>query len=94
MTTIDLDGRFYKLSPPGQFDGLQPIELHVDLDHAALLVVDVYGLGFSPEEGTARHHPSVDDAAQSPLERIGREAIAPALEAARRIGLPVVYAHN
>ena len=94
MTTIDLEGRFYKLSPPGAFDGLQPINLSVDLDRAALLVVDVYGLGFSPEEGTARHHPSVDDAAQSPWERIACDAIAPALEAARRIGLPVVYAHN
>ena len=94
MTTIDLEGRYYKLSPPGAFDGLQSIDLHVDLERAALLVVDVYGLGFTPEEGPARHHPSVDDAAQSPWERIGQEAIAPALSAARRIGLPVVYAHN
>jgi nicotinamidase-related amidase len=94
MTTIDLEGRFYKLSPPGAFDGLQPVGVTVDLDRAALLVVDVYGLGFTPEEGPARHHPSVDDAAQSPSERIGSEAIKPALDAARRIGLPVVYTHN
>lgn len=94
MTTIDLESRFYKLSPPGAFDGLQPLPVQVGLDQAALLVVDVYGLGFSPEEGTARHHPSVDDAAQSPWERIARDAIRPALDAARRIGLPVVYAHN
>lgn len=94
MTTIDLDGRFYKLSPPGAFAGLQPIPLHVDLDTAALLVVDVYGLGFTPDEGTARHHPSIDDDAQSPWERAARDAIQPALAAARRIGLPVVYAHN
>ncbi len=94
MTTIDLSGRFYKLSPPGAFDGLQPIDLHVNLERAALLVVDVYGLGFTPQEGPARHHPSVDDAAQSPWERIASEAISPALEAARAVGLPVVYAHN
>jgi nicotinamidase-related amidase len=94
MTTIDLEGRFYKLSPPGNFDGLQPVPVSVDLDRAALLVVDVYGLGFTPDEGVARHHPSVDDAAQSPWERVASEAIHPALEAARRIGLPVVYAHN
>ena len=62
MKTIDLEGRFYKLSPPGRFDGLQPIPLTVDLSTAALLVVDVYGLAFTPSEGTARHHPSVDDA--------------------------------
>ena len=94
MTTIDLEGRFYKLSPAGAFDGLQPIPLAVDLEHAALLVVDVYGLGFTPDEGSARHHPSVDDAAQSPWEAIASDAIQPALEAARRIGMPVVYAHN
>jgi nicotinamidase-related amidase len=94
MTTIDLEGRFYKLSPPGAFDGLQPVELRVDLERAALLVVDVYGLGFTPDEGTARHHPSVDDAAQSPWERVASTAISPALEAARNVGLPVVYAHN
>ena len=94
MTTIDLSGRFYKLSPAGNFDGLQTTPLSVDMDRAALLVVDVYGLGFTPEEGGARHHPSVDDAAQTPWERIASDAIHPALEAARRIGLPVVYAHN
>jgi len=94
MTTINLTGRYYKLSPPGRFDGLVPIAIPVDLNTSALLVVDVYGLGFTPEEGPARHHPSVDDAAQSPTEKIAREAIVPALAAARRIGLPVVYAHN
>jgi len=94
MTTIALDGRFYKLSPPGRFDGPTPLPLEVDLDTAALLVVDVYGLGFTPEEGPARHHPSVDDAALSPTERIAREAIVPAITAARAAGLAVVYTHN
>lgn len=94
MNTIPLTGQYYKLSPPGKFDGLVPIELDIDLAKAALLVVDVYGLGFTPEEGPARHHPSVDDAALSPTEKIAREAIVPALDAARRVGLPVVYAHN
>lgn len=94
MTTIDLEGRFYKLSPPGRFAGLQPIDLHVDLTHAALLVVDVYGLGFTPEEGPARHHPSADDASSAPWEEIAANAIVPALQAARRAGIPVIYAHN
>jgi nicotinamidase-related amidase len=94
MTNIELDSRYYKLSPPGSFVGLQQLRQEVDLEHAALLVVDVYGLGFTAEEGSARHHPSVDDAAQSPWERIASDAIRPALDAAHRIGLPVVYAHN
>lgn len=94
MTSFDVQGRYYKLSPAGAFDGHQPTPVNVELEKAALLVVDVYGLGFTSAEGHARHHPSVDEDAQSPWERIAAEAIAPALEAARRIGLPVVYAHN
>lgn len=94
MTTIDLEGRYYKQSPPGRFDGLQPIDIHVDLGRAALLVVDVYGLAFTEHEGAARHHPSVDDGYANPWDRIATDAIQPALEAARRVGIPVVYAHN
>jgi nicotinamidase-related amidase len=94
MTTIELDARFYKLAPPGEFAGLQQIELQVDLARAALLVVDVYGLGFTPEEGAARHHPSADAANPLPWEQIASDAIAPALDAARRVRMPVVYAHN
>src|SRR5215467_14073828 len=94
MATVRLKGRYYKLSPPEGFDGLQPIDLAVDLSQAALLVVDVYGLGFTPEEGAARHHPSFDDESGAPWEEIADKAIRPALEAARRAGIPVVYAHN
>jgi nicotinamidase-related amidase len=94
MTKVELESRYYKLSPPGSFAGLQQLRQEADLGHAALLVVDVYGLGFTRGEGSARHHPSIDDAAQSPWERIATDAIRPALDAARRIGLPVVYAHN
>jgi nicotinamidase-related amidase len=94
MATITLEGRYYKLSPPASFAGLQPIDLEVELSEAALLVVDVYGLGFTPEEGAARHHPSVDDVSGAPWERIAATAIQPALEAAREAGIPVIYTHN
>jgi nicotinamidase-related amidase len=94
MTTIGLEGRFYKLAPPGKFAGSQPIDLRVDLARAALLAVDVYGLGFTPEEGAARHHPSADDSNPLPWEQIARDAIVPALEAARQFRMPVIYAHN
>jgi nicotinamidase-related amidase len=94
MTTIDLAARYYKMSPPRRFDGHLPIDVRVDLTSAALLVVDVYGLGFTPAEGPARHHPSVDDDTQPVTESVARDAIVPALAAARAIGLPVVYAHN
>lgn len=94
MGTIDLEGRYYKLAPPGRFAGLQPIDLRVDLDRAALLAVDLYGRGFTAEEGVSRLHPSADDASSQPWERMASEAIQPALQAARRAGLPVIYAHN
>ena len=94
MTTIDLETRFYQLSPPGGFAGLQSVDQQVDLGRAALLVVDVYGLGFTAEEGAARFHPSKDAESTEPWDRIAADAIKPALDAARRVGLPVVYAHN
>jgi nicotinamidase-related amidase len=94
MATINLTGRYYKLSPPGRFAGLQPIALQIDLAEAALLVVDIYGLSFAPGEGTARHHPSVDDESGAPWEHIASTAIQPALDAARRAGIPVIYTHN
>ena len=91
---IDLEVRFYKASPPERFEGHQTMTVQVDLARAALLVVDVYGLAFTPEEGAARHHPSIDNSTLLPLEAIARDAIQPALEAARRTGIPVIYAHN
>jgi nicotinamidase-related amidase len=94
LTTIDLQTRFYKLSPPEGFAGLQLVDQHVDLGGAALLVVDVYGLGFTAEEGAARHHPSKNAESTVPWDQIAADAIKPALDAARRVGLPVVYAHN
>jgi nicotinamidase-related amidase len=94
MTTIDLRARYYKLSPPERFDGHKTVDQQVDLSHAALLVVDVYGLSFDPDEGEARPHPSKNSTTTAPWDTIATEAIQPALDAARRAGLPVVYAHN
>jgi nicotinamidase-related amidase len=93
-TIMSFEARYYKLYPAGHFDGLTMMPLSVDLTTAALLVVDVYGLGFTPAEGGPRHHPSFDDETTSPWDQVAQRAIAPALEAARRVGLPVVYAHN
>src|ERR1700682_5948442 len=90
---IEFEARYYKQSPPGAFDGLRPVRMRVDLRRAALLVVDVYGLGFTAEEGAARHHPSMDDQTSS-WERIARGCLVAAVAAARGARLPVVYAHN
>lgn len=94
MTTISLATRYYRLSPPGAFRGHQTLDTRIDLTRAALLVVDVYGLAFTPQEAEARRHPSADDAVQSAVEAVARNGVIPALEAARRAGLPVVYVHN
>ena len=94
MTTIDLRTRYYKLSPPERFDGHRTVDQRVDLSRAAMLVVDVYGLSFSADDGHVRSHPSKSAATTVPWDTIATKAIQPALEVARRIGLPVVYAHN
>lgn len=92
--TVDLESRYYQLSPPGAMRGLQTTQTSIDLNHAALLVVDVYGLAFTPEEAAARRHPSADETTHAGAEEIARHGVIPALEAARRAGVPVIYVHN
>jgi hypothetical protein len=84
MTSIDLRARYYKLSPPERFDGHQTVDQRVDLNGAAMLVVDVYGLSFSADERHVRSHPSKNAATTVPWDTIATEAIQPALDAARR----------
>lgn len=94
MTVLTLPGRYYRMYP--SFDsplGHAVDELHLDVSTTALLIVDVYGLGFD-EAG--------DDADQlagiyqpDPVIReIIRDRIRPVKDAARRMGLPTIYLTN
>lgn len=68
----------------------------MELTTTAFLVVDVYGLGFSSNyEGIPHEYPSMSLAASTEKEKmIIVEHILPAIEAARRAGLKVIYLSN
>ena len=96
MSTLRITGRYYRLYPPEGFLGHAEQELALDIATTAFLVVDVYGLGFSSDdEGTPHNYPSMSLAASFEKEKdIVVNHIRPALDAARRAGLPIIYVNN
>jgi nicotinamidase-related amidase len=95
MTALHLPGRYYRLYPPGGFLGHTEEPLALDKSTTALLVVDVYGLGFAPDDGTPHDYPSMgSDASLEAEKEIVIHHIRPAVEAARHAGLPVIYLSN
>ena len=94
MRTLRLSTRYFRRFPPGAYLGYTEEDIEIDLERAAFLVVDVYGLGFSPEE-ESRAAPSLVTANSVEIEReIVINHLRPALDAARRVGLPIVYTSN
>jgi ureidoacrylate peracid hydrolase len=79
-------------------------EYEAGLSESALLVVDVYGLGFHPDDpvptwkgegGDERDRPALTWLGSAEHEaRIVNDAIVPALKAARDAGLTVIYLNN
>ncbi len=96
MATLRINGRYYRLFPPDRYLGHAEEELELDTASTAFLVVDVYGLGFSPDdEGTPHPYPSMGLHASFEAEKdIVVNHIRPAMDAARRAGLPIVYVNN
>lgn len=86
-----LQGRYYRMHPPGAFLGFAEKAVELDLADTAVLVVDIYG----PDEPSNRNYCGmVSDHSKSQSTVIIRERIKPVLDAARAIGLPVVYVAN
>ena len=48
--TIDLKTRYYRLYPSDGYLGYAYEDYQADFDRSAFLVVDVYGLGFHPDD--------------------------------------------
>jgi nicotinamidase-related amidase len=106
MTThaIDLNTRFYRLFPSTGYLGYGFEEYQAEHNRSAFLVIDVYGLGFHPDDplpafnqnGHAGHErPALAWLDSSKHEdRIIKTALLPALNAAREINLPVIYLNN
>ena len=95
MSALKLNARYYRMYPPEKFHGHAEEPLELDAATTAFLVVDVYGLGFSPEDDRPHDYPSLSSAASAAKEKeIVVDHIRPALDAARRAGLPIIYLNN
>jgi ureidoacrylate peracid hydrolase len=95
MPTLTLPARYFRLYPPERFLGHATRQFEVDTTQAALLLVDVYGRGFDPEGGDPSSWSGLvsDQSADREADIVCRH-IRPAVDAARSLGLPVVYAAN
>ena len=101
---IKVNTRFFRVFPPEKWLGYGFEEYDADFNETALLVVDVYGLGHHPDdpkptwkegEGDKRDRPALCWLGSADHEaKIVKEAIVPALEAARKAGLTVIYLNN
>jgi nicotinamidase-related amidase len=93
--TITLPLRHYRLYPPERWAGEQVDNVEFDLARTAFCLVDVYGLGHHPEDGQAHEYPALSSASSVGAEgEVVREAISPALAAARKLRLPIIYVNN
>jgi len=96
--------RYYRLFPSDGYLGYAYEEYEADVEQSALLVVDVYGLGFHPDDPSPSYrqdgHHDQDRPALAWLgsaeheARIVKTALLPALEAARGTGMTVIYLNN
>jgi ureidoacrylate peracid hydrolase len=101
---LTVNTRYYRLYPADNFAGYAFEEYQADLARSAFLVVDVYGLGFHPDDPVPSY---LDDdhmeGARPALtwlgsadheDRIVKSALLPALNAAREIGMNIIYLNN
>jgi ureidoacrylate peracid hydrolase len=102
--TIKLKTRYYRLFPSDEYLGYAYEDCEADLGRSAFLVVDVYGLGFHPDDPVPAYRQNTHHAQDRPAlawlgsaeheDRIVKAALLPALEAARDIGMTVIYLNN
>jgi len=101
---IHLKTRFYRLFPSTGYLGYGYEDYDADFDRSAFLVIDVYGLGFHPDDPLPAFSKDGHGAAERPAlawldsskheDHIIKTALLPALTAAREIDLPIIYLNN
>jgi ureidoacrylate peracid hydrolase len=98
MASLKLKGRYYRIYPLDKV-GYVEEELEFDTNETAFLLVDVYGTGFSEGElpviykGKERPTMIAPTAAEREKDIIINH-IRPAKDAAKKIGLPIIYLAN
>jgi ureidoacrylate peracid hydrolase len=90
---ICLETRYYRDFPPGKPLGYTQESLELGLDNTVFLIVDVYGKGFDPDQDLG-DAPEFYTKAVEEHRDIVVNHIKPAKEAAKRLGLPIVYLTN
>jgi len=91
---LSLRGRYYRMFPPEAYLGYAEELLELDLAHTAFMLIDVYGLGYSPGEPEPER-PALFYQGSTEVERqVMLRCIKPSLEAARRIKMPIIYVNN
>lgn len=95
MTILRLRGRYFKYLPREEM-GYEFEEFEVDVNEAAFVAVDLYAsLGYSPKDAPAPElNVLVSGKKKEPHRDIVLNRIVPAIDAARRAGLPIVYVNN
>ena len=101
---LTVNTRYYRLFPADGYLGYAYEEYAADTDRSAFLVVDVYGLGFHPDDPVPSYQQDEHLAGARPAlawlgsadheDRIVKTALLPALTAAREIGMPIIYLNN
>jgi ureidoacrylate peracid hydrolase len=93
QTPLKLSCRYYRNYPPGRPLGHTEEELTLGRDDTVFLLVDVYGRGFDEDDdlGTA---PELYSQAVEANRELVVSHMKPAQQAARRLGLPIVYVTN
>ena len=101
---LTVNTRYYRLFPAERYLGYAYEEYTADLARSAFLVVDVYGLGHHPHDPVPSYLQDEHLEGARPAlawlgsadheERIVKTALLPALNAARDIGMNVIYLNN
>ena len=94
MSSLRLKVRYYRAYPQNGFLGHDSEEVQIDIARAAFVLVDVYGLGFSAEDEVADPLPALLSWTVEQERDVTVGKIRPALEAARSVRLPIIYACN
>lgn len=94
MSSISIQGRYYRQYPPEKFLGHTNKNLLLDLKEIALLVVDVYGLGFDQDGRQSTWSGMCSDQSIAREGEVIVNHIVPAINACRNVNIPIVYISN
>jgi nicotinamidase-related amidase len=91
--SISIAGRYYRQHPPGQYLGHVEEALGLEVSRTVFLLVDVYGKGYD-EDGVQGSAPEMYKTAVQRNRNIVVNHIRPAKDAAKALGIPIVYLTN